>query len=55
MDGDTIPEIVLELENYRGYIVLRYSEGDIYGNIVSGHILRLIDTYYGCQFYDSFS
>lgn len=42
MDGDIIPEIVLELENYLAFMILRYHEGDIYGNIVNyralGHL-----------------
>lgn len=34
MDGDTIPEVVLAIENYSGYIILHYREGEIYGNFV---------------------
>lgn len=32
MDGDQVPEIVLEIDNYMGYIILRYKDGEIYGN-----------------------
>ena len=32
MDGDNIPEIVLEMEEYQGFIVLRYKDGEILGN-----------------------
>ena len=30
MDGDTIPEVLLELSNYMGYVILRYREGRVY-------------------------
>jgi len=40
MDGDIIPEIVLELENYLAFMILRYHEGDIYGNVVNYRALR---------------
>ena len=32
MDGDDVPEIVLEMENYLGFVVLRYKDGKIQGN-----------------------
>ncbi len=32
MDGDSVPEILLELDDYMGYIILRYVEGQIQGN-----------------------
>ena len=32
LDGDTVPEVVLEVEEYWGYVILRYIEGHIYGN-----------------------
>lgn len=35
MDGDTMPEIVLEIENSSSYIILHYREGQIYGNFVN--------------------
>lgn len=31
MDGDTTPEVVLAIEEYRGFVILRYQEGQIYG------------------------
>lgn len=34
MDGDSIPEVLLELEDYTGYIILRYVEGQIRGNFL---------------------
>lgn len=34
MDGNKIPEIVLEIEDYYGYIILRYVDGSVQGNIV---------------------
>lgn len=34
MDGDSAPEVVLELEDYTGYIILRYVEGQIRGNFL---------------------
>lgn len=34
MDGDTLPEVVLAIEEYYGYIILRYREGQIFGNVV---------------------
>lgn len=34
MDGDTVPEVVLELDNYMGFVILRYKDGEIYGNEV---------------------
>lgn len=33
LDGDTVPEIVLEIEDYYGYVVLRYRDGEVFGNI----------------------
>lgn len=35
LDGDSVPEIVLAIENYNGFVLLRYKEGNVYGNIVS--------------------
>lgn len=32
MDGDTVPEVVLEIDDYSGFIILRYKDGVIYGN-----------------------
>ncbi|MDE6673355.1 MAG: hypothetical protein K2K19_00880 [Acetatifactor sp.] len=32
LDGDTVPEVVLEIEGYYGYLILQYNEGQIYGN-----------------------
>lgn len=34
LDGDEIPEIVLAIEDYYGFIVLRYKEGQVHGNIL---------------------
>lgn len=34
LDGDTVPEVVLEIEDYYGFVVLRYREGEVTGNIV---------------------
>lgn len=31
MDGDGTPEVVFQRSDYRGFVVLRYLEGDIYG------------------------
>ncbi|MCH5257996.1 MAG: hypothetical protein J1D87_11935 [Lachnospiraceae bacterium] len=33
MDGDYIPEVLLELDDYVGYIILRYVDGQIQGNV----------------------
>lgn len=35
LDGDSVPEIVLAIEDYAGFVILRYKEGKVYGNIVS--------------------
>lgn len=35
MDGDTIPEVVLEIQDYCGFVILRYKEGQIYGSEIS--------------------
>lgn len=36
LDGNTIPEIVLAIEDYMGFVILRYKEeGKVVGNIVS--------------------
>lgn len=32
LDGDAVPEVVLEIEEYYGYLILQYREGRIYGN-----------------------
>ncbi len=32
MDGDEVPEVVLEMEDYIGFVVLRYKDGQIIGN-----------------------
>lgn len=34
MDGDEIPEVILEIEDYWGFIILRYENENVYGNIV---------------------
>lgn len=34
LDGDDISEIVLAMEDYKGFIILRYKDGNIHGNIV---------------------
>lgn len=33
-DGDAIPEVILEIEEYYGFVILRYKEGQILGNVV---------------------
>lgn len=43
MDGDMIPEVVLELENYYGYIILRYRDGQVYGNVVGIRSMNLLN------------
>lgn len=35
LDGDGVPEIVLAIEDYAGFVILRYKEGNVYGNIIS--------------------
>ena len=32
MDGDQVPEVVLEIDDDMGYVILRYKDGEIYGN-----------------------
>ena len=34
MDGDSIPEVVLELEDYVGFLILRYADGQVKGNFL---------------------
>lgn len=34
MDGDSVPEVLLELDDYVGYIILRYVDGQIQGNVL---------------------
>lgn len=34
MDGDSIPEVVLELGDYFGFLILRYTDGQIKGNVL---------------------
>lgn len=34
LDNDAVPEVILEIEEYTGFIVLRYEKENIYGNIV---------------------
>jgi len=34
MDGDSIPEVVLELGDYFGFLILRYAEGEVKGNVL---------------------
>lgn len=33
LDGNTIPEVILEVEEYFGYIILNYQDGRIIGNV----------------------
>ncbi len=35
LDGDGVSEVVLALEDYNGFIILRYKENKVYGFIVS--------------------
>ncbi|PPK83164.1 hypothetical protein BXY41_101227 [Lacrimispora xylanisolvens] len=35
LDGDGVSEVVLAIEDYNGFIILRYKEGNVYGFIVS--------------------
>lgn len=34
MDGDSVPEILLEMDDYEGYIILHFTEGQIQGNVL---------------------
>ena len=34
LDSDSDPEVILEMAEYAGFVILRYKQGDIYGNIV---------------------
>lgn len=45
MDGDTIPEIILEIDEYCGYIILRYKKGNIYGNVINYRNMSSLNTY----------
>ena len=44
MDGDTVPEIVLETEDddgyLNGYCILRYRQGEVWGNAISSRSLE---------------
>lgn len=42
LDGDAIPEVVLELAEYGGFIVLRYGEGQIHGNVFGYRSMNLL-------------
>lgn len=42
MDGDMIPEIVLELDEYYGSVILRYKEGEVYGNVIGYRSMFLL-------------
>lgn len=35
LDGDGVSEVVLAIEDYNGFIILRYKESNVYGFIVS--------------------
>lgn len=47
MDGDEVPEAVLAIEDYYGFIVLRYREGSVIGNVV-GYRSMIGITKQGC-------
>ena len=34
LDGDSVPEIVLGIDDYMGSVILRYREGKVFGNII---------------------
>ena len=34
MDGDAVPEVVLAIDDYYGFVILRYREGKVFGYIV---------------------
>lgn len=42
MDGDTTPEVVLAIEEYRGFVILRYQEGHIYGYDVPYRVMMTL-------------
>lgn len=42
LDGDAIPEVVLELAEYAGFIVLRYRDGQIHGNVFGYRSMNLL-------------
>ncbi|MCM1537097.1 MAG: hypothetical protein NC254_01720 [bacterium] len=42
LDGDAIPEVVLELAEYGGFIVLRYRDGQIHGNVFGYRSMNLL-------------
>lgn len=42
LDGDAIPEVVLELAEYGGFIVLRYRDGRIHGNVFGYRSMNLL-------------
>ncbi len=42
LDGDTIPEVVLEMAEYGGFIVLRYRDGQIHGNVFGYRSMNLL-------------
>lgn len=44
MDGDRIPEIVLGIEDYYGYMILRYREERVLGNVVGIRAMDLLNT-----------
>ena len=42
LDGDAVPEVVLELAEYGGFIVLRYKDGQIHGNVFGYRSMNLL-------------
>lgn len=42
LDGDAIPEVVLEMAEYGGFIVLRYRDGQIHGNVFGYRSMNLL-------------
>ena len=43
LDGDAMPEVLLELEEYFGFMILRYREGQIYGNVLGYRSMNAIN------------
>lgn len=52
LDGDTVPEVVLEVGEYVGYVILWYREGHVYGNGIyyrAMEALRENGAFIGCD------
>ena len=44
LDGDNVLDVVLAIENYTGFVILRYKDGKVYGNIVSYRAMMSLKT-----------